>query len=133
MHHFRSRGRSLCTTSVHMTSLELDRVTSKTVFNEIVDIVERHGLPWGKLISILMGFCSVRYSRSGVQQRIRRNKAAHLLDIDGDLIHHIQKTAPRFNASHLHAVSLKLCLWTCTPSFTTLQIRDAHWKISVKL
>ena len=48
VHHFRSRGRSLCTTSVHMTSLELGRVTSKTVSNEIV---ERHGLPWGKYLS----------------------------------------------------------------------------------
>ena len=75
----------------HLASLELDRVTSETVYNAIVETVERYGLSWGKLVSILMDSCSVmRGARSGVEQRIRANKAPHLLDIDGDIIHHIQ-------------------------------------------
>lgn len=41
---------------------------------------------WDNMMSILMDSCNVmRGSKTGLETRIRREKAPHLLDIDGDV------------------------------------------------
>ncbi|XP_060084683.1 uncharacterized protein LOC132563943 [Ylistrum balloti] len=48
-------------------------------------------------MSILMDSCNVmRGSKSGLEVRIRREKAPHLLDIDGDSCHHVHNATKAF-------------------------------------
>ncbi|GBN42147.1 hypothetical protein AVEN_161989-1 [Araneus ventricosus] len=56
------------------------RVTSESLFKEIVKVFQDHNVPWDNLTSILMDLCNVmRGSKSGLEARIRE-KTAHLLD-----------------------------------------------------
>ncbi|GBN78213.1 hypothetical protein AVEN_45094-1, partial [Araneus ventricosus] len=71
------------------------RVTSESLFKEIVKVFEDHNIPWDNLMSILMDSCNVmRGSKSGLEARIRE-KTTHLLDIDGDSCHHIHNSAKK--------------------------------------
>ncbi|XP_071485981.1 uncharacterized protein [Diadema antillarum] len=55
---------------------------------------EEFNLPWTNLLLILMDSCAVtRGSKSGLETRIRANKAPHLLDVDGDSCHHAHNAA----------------------------------------
>lgn len=48
-------------------------------------------------MSILMDSCNVmRGSKTGLETRIRREKAPHLLDVDGDVCHHVHNAAKAF-------------------------------------
>ena len=65
------------------------RVDSVSLVSELVQLFEKHKLPWNNLMSIPMDSCNViRGSKSGVEKRIRDGGAPHLLDIDGDSCHH---------------------------------------------
>lgn len=49
------------------------------------------------MMSIFMDSCNVmRGSKTGLETRIRREKAPYLLDIDGDVCHHVHKAAKAF-------------------------------------
>ena len=48
-------------------------------------------------MSILMDSCRVmRGSKTGVEIKIKTERAPHLLDIDGDICHHVHNAAQRF-------------------------------------
>ena len=73
-----------------LASLSVTKVDAKSLFNEMSTLFEQNKIPWNNLISILMDSCSVmRGSKSGLETRLRQEKASHLLDIDGDTCHHI--------------------------------------------
>ena len=81
----------------HLASVEITKADSATIFNAVVDIFDRHYLPWENLISVLSDSCAVmRGHIFGVEKRIRDGKAPHLLDIDGDSCHHMQIIAKQF-------------------------------------
>ncbi|GBL83146.1 hypothetical protein AVEN_165357-1 [Araneus ventricosus] len=71
------------------------RVTSESLFKEIVKVFQDHNIPWDNLMSILMDSCNVLLgSKSDLEARIRE-KTTHLLDIDGDSCHHIHNFAKK--------------------------------------
>lgn len=83
----------------HLASLELVKVNSESLYEALVDLFNKHEIPWGNCVSILMDSCNVmRGSKSGLETRIRDNKANHLLDVDGDSCHHIHNAAKKFSA-----------------------------------
>lgn len=80
----------------HLASVELMRTNSESVYNAICAIFERNNLPWTNLVSVLFDSCAVmRGTISGVETRIRKEKAPHLLDIDGDSCHHMNNIVKR--------------------------------------
>ncbi|XP_071506624.1 uncharacterized protein [Diadema antillarum] len=82
----------------HLTSFEVIKVDSQSLYNELVKVFEEKKLPWENLISILMDSCNVmRGSKTGLETRIRTHKAPHLLDIDGDTCHHAHNAAKAFS------------------------------------
>ena len=59
---------------------------------------EKHDLAWEKLISVLLDSCNtMRDKKSGLETRMRE-KADHLLDNDGDAVHHMHNAAKAFSA-----------------------------------
>lgn len=82
----------------HLKSISLVFVNAESLYNSIVHMFEEFDLHWTNLMSILMDSCAVmRGSKSGLETRIRANKAPHLLDVDDDSCHHV------------HNASQKLC------------------------
>ena len=62
--------------------------------------IEDNDIPWENLKSVLFDSCNVmRGKYSGVEKRIRTEKAIHLVDIDGDSCHHIHNCAKKFTNS----------------------------------
>lgn len=43
----------------HLASVEIDRADSSTIFNAVVEVFDRHKLPWENLISVLTDSCAV--------------------------------------------------------------------------
>ena len=81
----------------HLTSFSVHHVDAQSLYNELLTLFEEKNIPWNNLVSILMDSCAVmRGSKSGVETRIRQGKAPHLLDIDGDVCHHIHNIAQKF-------------------------------------
>ena len=81
----------------HLSSFTVTKVNSQTLFDEVVRIFDMHNIPWSNLMSILMDSCNVmRGSKSGLETRIRNEKAPHLLDVDGDICHHIHNASKAF-------------------------------------
>lgn len=59
--------------------------------------MEKNEISWDNMMSILMDSCNVmRGSQTGLETRIRREKAPHLLDVDGDVCHHVHNAAKAF-------------------------------------
>ena len=55
-----------------------------------------NNIPWRNLMSVLMDSCNVmRGSKSGIEVRLRE-KAPHMLEIDGDTCHHAHNAAKEF-------------------------------------
>lgn len=81
----------------HWKSIELIKVDAASIYSVIVELIESNDVPWSNLVSILMDSCSVmRGKKSGVETRIRNEKAPHLLDVDGDSCHHIHNSCKKF-------------------------------------
>ncbi|CAM1291290.1 FBN1 (predicted) [Pycnogonum litorale] len=86
-----------CVVVEHLTSLELIKVNAVSIYDSLVDFFDAHSIPWDNLVSILMDSCAVmRGSKSGLEQRIRETKAPQLLDIDGDICHHVHNASKKF-------------------------------------
>ena len=80
-----------------LAAIEVVKVNTETLYEALVDLFEKNDIPWENLVSILMDSCSVmRGCKSGVEKRIRDNKAPHLLDIDGDVCHHMHNASKKF-------------------------------------
>ena len=82
----------------HWESVELVKLDSGSIYESIVQLMETNQVPWEKLVSVLMDSCNVmRGKKSGVETRLRENKAPHLLDVDGDSCHHVHNSVKRFS------------------------------------
>ena len=81
----------------HLTSVSIVSVTSKSLLQELNKVFTDNQIPWTNLMSVLMDSCAVmRGSKSGLEVRLRSEKAPHLLDIDGDSCYHIHNAAHQF-------------------------------------
>jgi len=81
----------------HFKSLTCIKVNSESLFTKLVTLMEDNEIPWTNLMSVLMDSCNVmRGSKSGLETRIRTEKAPHLLDVDGDVCHHVHNAAKAF-------------------------------------
>lgn len=80
----------------HLSSISLISVNSQNIFNAIDSIMTKKNIPYKNLMSIMMDSCAVmRGSKSGLETRIRQEKAPHLLDIDGDSCHHVHNATKK--------------------------------------
>lgn len=81
----------------HFASLTCVMVDSKSLYNKLVTLFQEKQVPWKNLMSVLMDSCNVmRGSKSGLERRIREGKASHLLDVDGDICHHVHNASKSF-------------------------------------
>ena len=72
-------------------------MNSQTLYTELVEIFKKYIIPWTNLCSILMDSCAVmRGSKSGLETLIHEKVAPHLLDIDGDVCHHMHNATKVF-------------------------------------
>ena len=89
----------------HLDSIEVVKVDAKSLYSALVKLFDDYSLPWGNLVSILMDSCAVmRGSKNGLEKLIKDNKAPHLLDIDGDICHHVHNACKKFCAPFEHWV-----------------------------
>ena len=97
----------------HYESISLIVVNSLTLFDTICKLFLKDEIPFGNLVSDLSDSTNyMRGKKSGLEKRLR-DKAPHLLDIDGDVCHHIHNTVKEF----------------CKPfeNFVEKFIDDLHW------
>ena len=72
------------------------KVDSESVLKAIEGFMVENNIPWTNLMSVSMDSCNVMSgSKSGVEVRLRE-KAPHMLDIDGDTCHHAHNAAIEF-------------------------------------
>lgn len=82
----------------HLDSYEVIKVDAKSLVHGLVQIFKKHNLDWDNVVSILMDSCNVmRGKLGGVETRIRKDLAPHLLDVDGDSCHHVHNSSKRFS------------------------------------
>ena len=82
----------------HLESFTVIKADAESIFLKIEEMFEKHQLPWENLVSVLMDWCStMRGKKSGLETRLRE-KAPHLLDINGDSVHHAHNVAKSFTA-----------------------------------
>ena len=78
------------------TSIEMTIVNSETVFNAVMDQFRSDDIPMANIISVLSDFAAyMRGSVNGFQAKLRE-VAPHLIDIDGDVCHHINNSVKKF-------------------------------------
>lgn len=81
----------------HLASVKLDSSSSLAISSVVVSLIEENKIPWTNLISVLMDSCNtMRGKKNGVEKRLR-DKASHLLDIDGDTCHTVNNCALQFS------------------------------------
>ena len=81
----------------HLASVSLVRVDAESVFEAVDGFFTEHEIPWKNCMSMLMDSCAVmRGSKQGLETRIRTERASHLLDIDGDVVHHLHNATKQF-------------------------------------
>ncbi|XP_073710036.1 uncharacterized protein [Misgurnus anguillicaudatus] len=81
----------------HLGSFEIVKVTAAILENVLDKFFTDNDIPWSNLVSIMMDSCAVmRGSKTGLETRVRHNHCPQLLDIDGDLCHHIHNASKRF-------------------------------------
>lgn len=82
----------------HLDSISVVHVNSDTIYNAILEMFSKKGIPWSNFMSLLSDSCNVmRGSKNGVEVRLRTHKAPHLLDIDGDSCHHAHNASKRIS------------------------------------
>ena len=81
----------------HLDSISLAKVNADEVYRAVTDSLEKRNIPYLNLVSVLTDSCAVmRGCRNGFEVKLRSSKANHLLDIDGDSVHHANNAAKAF-------------------------------------
>lgn len=81
----------------HLASVSLVRVDAASVFKAVDDIFTTNKIPWQNCMSMLMDSCAVMGGcKNGLEQKVRSERAPHLLDIDGDVCHHLHNASKEF-------------------------------------
>lgn len=83
----------------HLGAFELMTITTKSIHTVLFDFFTENSIPWKNLLSILMDSCAVmRGSKNGLEIKICRENQEHLLNIDGDICHHVHNACKKFCA-----------------------------------
>lgn len=78
------------------SAMEMIVVNAKTVFNAVISKFKEDNIPLSNLISTLTDSAAyMRGSESGFQTKLREEHP-HVIDIDGDLCHHIHNVSRHF-------------------------------------
>ena len=81
----------------HLASVSMIKVDSVSLFKTLENIFHEKEIPWKNLMSVLLDSCNVmRGKKSGLETRLREGPAPHLLDVDGDSVHHAHNAAKAF-------------------------------------
>ena len=81
----------------HLGSISLIRCTAISVFNGVDSIFAENKIPYSNMMSVLLDSCNVmRGKKAGLETLIRTDRAPHLLNIDGDICHHIHNATGVF-------------------------------------
>ncbi|XP_041456680.1 uncharacterized protein LOC121408975 isoform X2 [Lytechinus variegatus] len=92
----------------HYSSLTLTIVSAKTITDSIVKLLKDDNIPLSNFISVLCDSANyMRGKKGGFETLLRQHHANHLLDIDGDVCHHIHNASRRF-CSHFNNVVERL-------------------------
>ena len=70
-----------------LDSLNAPVANIATLFHDVMDVFQKREIPVKNLLAVLMDSCAMMRSR--LEKRFRDGPVRHLLDIDGDLCHHI--------------------------------------------
>ena len=69
----------------------------ETVFKTVVGLINEKELCWCNLMSVLMDSCSVmRNSKISFEIKLHESVAPAVIDMDGDLCHHIHNACKKF-------------------------------------
>ena len=91
-----SNGNNIVTDHLSLFTI-LFVCNGEIIFEGIKFLSERPKLPCTNLLAILMDSCSVmRGSKSSLEKGLRDSVAPHLLDINGDIWHHIHNIVQKF-------------------------------------
>ena len=72
------------------------KVNTASIFAALVDQFNTYNVSWKLVIYIMMDSCAVmRGSKKSLETRIRKELAPHLLDVDGDVCHHVHNASKR--------------------------------------
>ncbi|KAJ8017743.1 hypothetical protein HOLleu_44630 [Holothuria leucospilota] len=92
-----------------LASVSLKVVSAEVVYQAVCEVFEKENIPYGNLISVLSDSAAyMRGKTSGFETLLRKRKAPHLLDIDGDVCHHIHNSVKQF-CSHFENTVEQLC------------------------
>ena len=81
----------------HLCSVELIKANTAAIFASLENTFTINNIPWTNLVSEHMDSCNVmRGTTNGLEVKLRREKAPHLLNKDGDSCHHIPYCAKKF-------------------------------------
>ena len=97
----------------HYTSVSLIEVNAKSLLECICNCFVRDDIPFDNLVSDLSDSTNYMRGKKGELETLLREKTLQLLDIDGDICHHIHNTVKQF----------------CKPfeCFVEKWIDDIHW------
>ena len=71
-------------------------VNSATLSHKVMDVFQKREIPVKNLLAVLMDSCAMmRGCKTGLEKRLRNSPVPHLLDIGGDLCHHIHTADSR--------------------------------------
>ena len=85
-----------CTVFKHYMSIPMTVVNAETLHKCIISSFEKDGIPLSNLISVLSDSANyMRGKTSGFETRLRAT-CSHLLDIDGDVCHHVHNIVKSF-------------------------------------
>ena len=81
----------------HLDSFNPPIVNSATLYHEVMDVFQKREIPVKILLAVLMDSRAVmRGCKTGLEKRLRDGPVPHLLEINGDLCHHIHNIVKKF-------------------------------------
>ena len=90
----------------HYKSIECIEVNTEQILAKIDALFSGDEIPWENLISDLTDSAAyMKGKKSGLEVRLRE-KAPHLLDIDGDMCHHMHNAVKKFCSFFVYQKSL---------------------------
>jgi hypothetical protein len=81
----------------HYASVTLTKVSAVILQGVVVDLFDKDNIPFSNLVACLCDSANMmRGSSGGFETLLRKENAPHLLDIDGDICHHVHNICKNF-------------------------------------
>ena len=82
----------------HYDSIECVIVNAQSLFTEIAKLFSRDDITWDNLVSDLSDSTNYMRGKKSGLETLLREEVPHLLDIDGDICHHVHNSVKKFCA-----------------------------------